>query len=202
MIEGIPEGYELVRIGKPAKGASYVDGNGGVSVADCDSGIFWPIVRKVELPYAERQAAWVKENDLKAGDKVKVLRAFTDGEGGVAKNAGAGPLPFAKDMQKHVGRTVEVMEICQNNIRTEGFWHWPYFVLEKVLPKTRPMTREEFLAAWKERGWCPLVCGKKLVNISEVYEDKILFTTMVSHHFGDAASYKFASDNSLLMVEE
>lgn len=40
------------------------------------------LIRKKETSYAERQAKWIKENNLKIGDLVKVTRAAEDYEDG------------------------------------------------------------------------------------------------------------------------
>ena len=40
------------------------------------------IIRKKEVSYAERQEKWIKENDLKVGDLVRVIREAEDNEDG------------------------------------------------------------------------------------------------------------------------
>ena len=45
-IPGVPDGYQLVRIGAPKKGEQYLDLNGGISNADCD---WW----KTNIPVIE-----------------------------------------------------------------------------------------------------------------------------------------------------
>lgn len=49
----------------------------------------------------------------------------------------------------------------------------------KVEPKVRPMTRSEFLAAWKQRGFCPLIASNGTVEtvdcaVPECGDDKQL----------------------------
>jgi hypothetical protein len=58
-IPGVPEGWELVRIGHPVMGADCViDYNGDIVVfrgnPNVNSGSNWPIIRKIEKPAAYR----------------------------------------------------------------------------------------------------------------------------------------------------
>jgi len=95
-----------------------------------------------EPTYAERQAQWVKENDVKEGTKVRVTRAFTENEDGsrclehddlvgmtgVVSEYGIGSHYLAVDMSD--GSMIAV----------------PYFALEVIKePTYRPFkTAEEF----------------------------------------------------------
>ena len=84
-----------------------------------------------EKSYEERQAEWVKENNLKPGDKVKILRRFERGECGV---------PFGFDdivMTDLIGEICEVYEIIDGAIGVydktrSNFRCWPYFCLKKI----------------------------------------------------------------------
>lgn len=99
-------------------------------------------VEKPEPSYAERQAAWVKENDVKIGDKVKVLRKAEDYEQGWNYD-------WADKMDALIGEIVEITGEYIDAEDTNGFlvtgdWYMPYFVLEKVPePQYRPFTLEE-----------------------------------------------------------
>lgn len=126
-IEGVPEGYELVRIGRPKKGELYI---------------------------------------------------MTTGE---------------------------VID-CAGLIQSES----GFAIVRKIEPKVRPMTRDEFLAAWKQRWFCPLIdkdgeieviCG--VINDDEVDNDIVALNYNGWQSLDYLAyTYKFASDNSPLTVEE
>lgn len=92
-----------------------------------DSRIFTSfLIRKKEPTYAERQAEWVKENDIKVGDKVKILKEFSSGD-------------FVDYMKPLVGTIGEIKEIGERiQVYTEDkddWWYWPYYCLEKVEEK-------------------------------------------------------------------
>lgn len=100
---------------------SYKQGNGG----DTDF-----IIRKKESSYDERQAEWVKANDIKAGDKVRVLKGFV----GNSKDI---PYGITSEMENLIGKTLEVRGVYKNCIKVlDGHnlccWAWPYYCLEKV----------------------------------------------------------------------
>ena len=81
------------------------------------------IIRKKESTYEERQAEWVKEHNLKAGDKVKILKGFKCG--------------FVAEMEESIGKTLTIKEVKKNGIDIfnedkSDFWLWPYYCLEKV----------------------------------------------------------------------
>lgn len=86
--------------------------------------------------YEERQDEWIKANDIKAGDKVRVLRKAKSYEDGW-DNA------WLDSMDKGIGETLTVDGSCGDcGIALYGsmFGHWykfPYFVLEKVEDKPK-----------------------------------------------------------------
>lgn len=101
---------------------SYKQGNGG----DTDF-----IIRKKEPSYEERQAEWVKANNIKVGDKVKVIRkAVKDYENGWGSTCNVHVMDSAVD---------KVFKIVNSHYRKgillrigiDDYW-FPYFVLEKV----------------------------------------------------------------------
>ena len=49
-IPGVPDGWELVRIGRPDKDEYYLDGNNEVNQAEYCIYVYRPIVRKIEKP--------------------------------------------------------------------------------------------------------------------------------------------------------
>ena len=86
------------------------------------------IIRKKEMTYTERQAEWVKTNDIRVDDKVKILKEFS------SKDL---ICEFSSDMKDLVGTIGEIKEITDVGIQvyTENksdFWLWPYYCLEKV----------------------------------------------------------------------
>lgn len=50
MIEGIPDGWELVRIGSPRIGDWFINGKGDPKQAEINYDTIWPIIRKIEKP--------------------------------------------------------------------------------------------------------------------------------------------------------
>ena len=56
-IEGIPEGWELVRFGVPKSGEVVLGPNGEPLEVNCDGVTVWPIIRKIEKPKTYRPFA-------------------------------------------------------------------------------------------------------------------------------------------------
>ena len=56
-IEGIPDGWELVRIGVPKTGDWMINAEREPYQAICDYCTFWPIIRKIEKPKRYRPFA-------------------------------------------------------------------------------------------------------------------------------------------------
>lgn len=70
--------------------------------------------------------------DIEVGDFVKILRVAKDSEMGWSNS-------WARGMNKLVGKTGEVISIDNDGfaVQMEGdadYWHYPFFVLEKVKP--------------------------------------------------------------------
>lgn len=92
----------------------------------------------------EITANWVKENSLKIGDKVKILRGFENNFGGIPKG----------QSDTVVGEIGIVSKIRQDSIYFEvGCWTWQFPVecLEKVKEEYVPFTYEDrdlFRGAW------------------------------------------------------
>lgn len=81
--------------------------------------------------YEERQAEWVKKHEVKVGDRVRLIRAASDGEDEWHNS-------WPDMATRWVGKTLEVQGIGEMNIRAynheENDWFgFPYFVLEKVV---------------------------------------------------------------------
>lgn len=91
------------------------------------------IIRKKEVSYAERQAKWIADNDVKKGDKVRVTRKADSYEDGWDNS-------WTQDMDKAVGNVYTVADIHEDDIVLggAGYFGYPYFVLEKVEPEYVP----------------------------------------------------------------
>ena len=82
--------------------------------------------------YEERQAEWVEANNIKVGDKVRILRGFEPYEDGVDVS-----MSEEHKMDGLIGTIGEVREINPSDIgvwsvKDDQSWFWPFFVLEKV----------------------------------------------------------------------
>lgn len=81
--------------------------------------------------YVKLQAKWVKANNLKPGDEVKILRKAGNCESGWSNI-------WAEEMDSCVGKILEVRKITEGSVvlYTEDgsdWWQYPYFILEKVM---------------------------------------------------------------------
>ena len=90
--------------------------------------------------YTERQAAWVSENNVKPGTKVRVTRTAKGYEEGWNDY-------WMGDMDKYVGKVLEVNRTDGGSIHLltgDGMyaWNFPYFVLE-VVKEPLPATKVE-----------------------------------------------------------
>ena len=80
----------------------------------------------------------------------------------------------------------------------------------KIEPKVRPMTRAEFLAAWKVRNFCPLidpnddidVIHRVIIDDNSEDENIVYLYDAGWCSLDELVSYKFASDETFLHVEE
>ena len=101
-----------------------------------------------ELTYAERQAQWVKENNVKVGTKVRIIRSFVTYEDGCT-------VWWASDMNNTIGKEGTITNIDHNGVGFRvgfrvsitgaycGYWY-PYFVLEVIKePTYRPFKNAE-----------------------------------------------------------
>ncbi len=86
-------------------------------------GFFLPEKKK---PYEERQAEWVKENDIQDGDKVRLLRKAEDHEDGWGCYWGTG---IVGDVGKIIG--LDSLWGVRVSFSESSYWY-PFFVLEKV----------------------------------------------------------------------
>ena len=108
--------------------------------------------------YEERQAEWVKANNIKARDKVRILRGFEPYENGFKMS-----MNDEHKMDGLIGTIGEVREISPSDIgvwsvKDGRSWYWPYFVLEKMeyIPfnLSEPEDRDALRGMWiKDRRW-------------------------------------------------
>lgn len=85
----------------------------------------------MRMSYEERQAEWIKENNIKIGDNVRLIRAASSGEDGW-------PNGWPDKATRWVGKMLEVQGFNEGNIRClnleeKDWFGFPYFVLEKVV---------------------------------------------------------------------
>lgn len=97
--------------------------------------------KKVKKSYTERQDEWIKKNDLKIGDRVRITRKAGNYEDGWGVSWASFP------MDSFIGKEACVRDInggagihaeCEKDF---GGWNFPYFVLEKVEPKDKEMKK-------------------------------------------------------------
>lgn len=116
------------------------------------------IIRKKESIYAKRQTKWIADNDVKKGDKVRIVRKANSCEDGWGCH-------WNPDMNEAVGKVGAVNHISSNlrecgievYVPAVGVFFYPYFVLKKVEERYVPfdLSREEDRAklrgAWVRR---------------------------------------------------
>lgn len=92
------------------------------------------LIRKKEMTYTERQAEWVKANNIKVGDKVKVIRKCETEENGWGCTWNIHVMDSAVDkVFKIVNSHYQKGILLRIGIDDCWFDCWfPYFVLEKV----------------------------------------------------------------------
>lgn len=105
-------------------------------VSEGKSGMFF--YPAPEPTYAERQAEWIRQNNVKAGTKVRVTRTFTEDEDGSC----------CWEHDDLVGKTGIIQNICPHNLvinmNERNFRAVPYFALEVIKePTYRPYNSEE-----------------------------------------------------------
>lgn len=112
------------------------------------------IVLKRELSYTERAIKWIKDNDLKVGDYVRVTRKAGDYEDGWGGR-------WVGEMDDFVGKVIPVSVIGEARGVIISYCYYdqlghsfPYFVLEKVEEPPKPQcvpftSMEEFADAYE-----------------------------------------------------
>ena len=109
--------------------------------------LFYPVP---EPTYAERQAQWVKENNVKEGTKVRVTRTFTEDEDGSCCFAHNDLVGMTGSVCKHgIHPNNFGVTMSDGNVRAV-----PYFALEVIKePTYRPFTNAEEFKPYREK-WC------------------------------------------------
>jgi hypothetical protein len=85
LIEGIPSGWELVRIGKPKLGEYFIDGKGEATKSAIDfTHTCFAIVRRIEAPSPGEGWRWLELGEkTQAGDKYCICAKCKDMEPGL-----------------------------------------------------------------------------------------------------------------------
>ena len=96
-------------------------------------GVRWDyFIPKKEPSYEDCQDEWIKANNLKRGDKVRILRKAKAYENGWRNG-------WVDSMDGTVGKVCYVIADCGcDGIKlgtSQGSWRYPYFILEKVEDK-------------------------------------------------------------------
>lgn len=142
------------------------------------------IIRKKELSYAKRQDTWLADNDVKKGDKVRVVRK--------AKSLDDGwQTVWNPYMDEAVGKVGTVSHISANfrecgievDVPDVGAFMYPYFVLEKVELKYKPFClikeedRAKLRGSWIKFKTAPefeyLICAIENEDVTILHEDLI-----------------------------
>ena len=136
-----------------------IDKSGGYHPFISDGEKDYPfIIRKKGPTYAERQAKWIADNDVKRGDKVWIVREADSHEDGWDNF-------WTLGMDETVGKVGTVSDILSRSrgcgievdVPDVGPSFYPYFVLEKVEPRYVPFDleneedRKKIRGAWVRR---------------------------------------------------
>lgn len=137
------------------------------------STLFYPAP---EPTYAELQAEWVKQNDVKCGTKVRFIKDFNNFESG-------------SDCYGHsdaIGRTATIISIDETKIIVDmagGYnmsWYVPYMALEIIKETIRPFNEDELnnlvgkIVRNKQTGYRKLVTGKPTTSLGVNLEGKYI----------------------------
>ena len=131
------------------------------------------IIRKKEPSYIERQNEWIRKNDIKIGDLVKVTRIASAFESGWGE-------AWFDIMNKQVGKILRVKRIDEINsgIRLDDNFYYPFFVLEKVKKKyvpfdlANPEDRTKLRGAWvvrKDKHFETVITGFTITDDFQMY---------------------------------
>ena len=137
------------------------------------------IIVKKEEPYAERAKKWIKENGLKKGDYVKVIRKAKDYEDGWDSR-------WTKERDDFIGKVIPVSDIGESTGVILSYcccdwagYDFPYFVLEKVEPEPKYVPFEspqEFISAYNK-------ASKEVMSDTESMLSKLGIWLKGSEHY-------------------
>lgn len=161
-------------------------------LVECDGMITMPFVSEdgnvsmffYPASYEYLQEKWVKENDLKVGDRVKITRYWGEDEKGFSY--------FCPAVIEN--RIFIVKNIFSDHIRACEFpkflmWSLPYFAIEKVVEEYRPFANAEEFAPYRD-CWFSYGNTDELIRVTE-YNDsglKVGGQRMTYKHFFDTFS--------------
>ena len=151
-----------------------------------------------EKSYEERQAEWVRANNLKPGDKVRILRRFSNFEDGF--NEGINGI-----MENLVGEVLTVRDIYNEfiilyNKDRSNWWYWPYFVLEKVdkpayipFDLSKPEDRDALMDKWVKSTNPDVFHEFKITQFVRMNDDHqtIYVKTSTSRYSGNDLFYDY-----------
>lgn len=149
----VPNGYEVIAVRSPRKGDLVITDNGTVFTCEGTHGFCARLIlRKTEPTYAEKQAKWVAENDIREGSVVKLTRGWESGEEGFSIPSG--------DLSRRVGAILVVKSVREDSIRAVDGYSIPYFALEVYKGEYRPF--RNIFEYWPFRDKWASGLGKKL----------------------------------------
>jgi hypothetical protein len=99
--------------------------------------------------YKNKQKGWIKKNNIKVGDKVKVLRRAENYEGGW------GTFWSLSEQDKTIGKVYEIEHVGTYSVALrmrKGMLCYPYFVLELVKQEPKTMTLAQIREFYKNGG--------------------------------------------------
>ena len=142
------------------------------------------IIRTKEPSYEERQAEWVKANNLKVGDKVRIVRKARGKEGGW-DNYWTSSM---NDAVGEVGCVIKALGASGIGVETDSCsFDYPYFVLKKVESKYIPFDlgkeedRARLRGAWIRRKDYPgdeyQIVGISITNDLVFFDDSAQLVT-------------------------
>lgn len=137
------------------------------------------LIVKKEEPYEERAKKWIKENGLKKGDYVKVVRKAKDHEDGWDGC-------WTKERDDFIGKVIPVSDIGESTGVILSYcccdwagYDFPYFVLEKVEPEPKYVPFEspqEFISAYNK-------ASKEVMSDTESMLSKLGIWLKGSEHY-------------------
>lgn len=114
----------------------------------------------------EAYKVMIKNCGIKVGDTVKVLRGWQYGELGNEIDVGSAT--------KKIGETGKVTEMNDDDIQVnfgDGYFYYPFFVLEKVKDGVEPIELEYYTVIFKDNGAIKVGCQNiDFETVEKIYE--------------------------------